>query len=423
MSFKIKSEKLIKSFINDFDKYCVKKSSKVQKSTDTILKLIYRDIKLSINFKNLVAKNDRILLTDVKRLNGSIKQLPKSDLMDSSFMPGKIKDKILYTILGYMKATIVICSIKVNIYWGIFKESEFNNLHKIKKEILEVIKIIKFCTLNNGVKLINSLDIYLYLTNEEKNLPLNPISVLGPDNCNSAVTYACSSNGKLLIYRKEEWKKVLIHELFHSLCIDFAVSNYNGLKSNIKKIFDIDSDFEISEAYSEYWAVLLNGCFISYDLLDNENDIEEFILFTEFCIQLERIYSLFQLNKILHYMGLNYSTLYKTDKASKSYRKLLYKEDTNVFCYYVLKTILLFFNDEFLKWCLYNNSTIIKFDKNLQNFNNFNEFIEKHYNKRVFLNAISNMNDFFRKKVAPYHKKSTKDRYLLNNTRMTICEN
>ena len=122
-------------------------------------------------------------------------------------------------------------------------------------------------------------------------------------------------------------------------------------------------------------------------------------------------------------MGLNYSTLYKTDKASKSYRKLLYKEDTNVFCYYVLKTILLFFNDEFLKWCLYNNSTIIKFDKNLQNFNNFNEFIEKHYNKRVFLNAISNMNDFFRKKVAPYHKKSTKDRYLLNNTRMTICEN
>ena len=63
--------------------------------------------------------------------------------------------------------------------------------------------------------------------------------------------------------------------------------NYNSLKSNIKKIFDVDSDFEITEAYSEYWATILNSLFISYDLLDNENDIEEFILFVEFCIQLE----------------------------------------------------------------------------------------------------------------------------------------
>ena len=54
-------------------------------------------------------------------------------------------------------------------------------------------------------------------------------------------------------------------------------------------------------------------------------------------------------------MGLNYSSLYKTDSTSVRYRKLLYKEDTNVLCYYVLKTILLFFNDDFLKWCLHNN--------------------------------------------------------------------
>ena len=70
---------------------------------------------------------------------------------------------------------------------------------------------------------------------------------MGPNNCNSAVTYACASNGKILIYRKEEWKKVLINELFHSLCLDFALSNYNSLKSNIKKIFDVDSDFEITK--------------------------------------------------------------------------------------------------------------------------------------------------------------------------------
>ena len=237
---------------------------------------------------------------------------------------------------------------------------------------------------------------------------------MGPNNCNSAVTYACASNGKILIYRKEEWKKVLIHELFHSLCLDFALSNYNSLKSNIKKIFDVDSDFEITEAYSEYWATILNSCFISYDLLDNENDIEEFILFVEFCIQLERIFSLFQMIKILHYMGLNYSSLYKTDSTSVRYRKLLYKEDTNVLCYYVLKTILLFFNDDFLKWCLHNNSLVIKFDKTQQNFTNLYKFIEDKYNKRTFLNAISSMTLFYSKKVGPYHKRTKKSDYFIN---------
>tara|TARA_B100000900_G_scaffold126708_2_gene107026 strand:- start:13120 stop:14388 length:1269 start_codon:yes stop_codon:yes gene_type:complete len=422
MSLTKKSEKLIKHFIDDFDKYCVKKTADAQKSTDTVLKLVYRDIRHSVNYMRLVKKNN-LLLTDVKKINGSLNKLPKSNLMDSSFMPGNIKDKILYNILGYMKGTITLSSIKINIYWGIFKESDFNKLYNIKNNILEVIKMIKFCTLNKNIKTVNTLDIYLYLTNEEKKLPNNKVYTLGPNNCNSAVTYACASAGKILIYRKEEWKKVLIHELFHSLCLDFALSNYNSLKSNVKKIFDVDSDYEITEAYSEYWATILNSCFISYDLLDNENDVEEFILFVEFCIQLERIFSLFQMIKILHYMGLNYSSLYKTDSTSVRYRKLLYKEDTNVLCYYVIKTIMLFFNDDFLKWCLHNNSLVIKFDKTQQNFTNLYKFIEDKYNKRTFLNAISSMTLFYSKKVGPYHKRTKKSDYLLTTSKMTICEN
>ena len=71
-------------------------------------------------------------------------------------------------------------------------------------------------------------------------MPKNPVITLGSNNCNSAVTFACASKGKLLIYRKEEWKKVLIHELFHSLCLDFAGSNYETLRKNIKNILWID---------------------------------------------------------------------------------------------------------------------------------------------------------------------------------------
>ena len=38
-------------------------------------------------------------------------------------------------------------------------------------------------------------------------------------------------------------------------------------------------------------------------------------------------------------MGIYYSALYKNDNVSINSRKYLYKENTNIFAYYILKTI------------------------------------------------------------------------------------
>ena len=151
--------------------------------------------------------------------------------------------------------------------------------------------------------------------------------------------FACQEKGEILIFREEEWEKVLIHETMHAMCLDFSGLDYLNLKNKMKNIFKIKSDFEISESYTESWATILNCCFISYNLLDDTNDIENFLLFTDFCIQLERMFSLFQMIKMLHFMGLRYQNLYKVDAVSSSFRKILYKEDTNVLSYYVIKTI------------------------------------------------------------------------------------
>ena len=67
----------------------------------------------------------------------------------------------------------------------------------------------------------------------------------------------------ITLYRTEENLKVLIHELFHSLCLDFSSVKYEDLRTKMKGIFDVKSEFEISESYSEYWATILNCCFIS----------------------------------------------------------------------------------------------------------------------------------------------------------------
>ena len=421
MSFTIGSEKLIKNFIDEFEKYCRKKSKRTQQRTDSILKMIYQDILISESYISIL-ESRKLIDNTVKEIK-TLKELPKTNLMDSSFMPGTIKDKILYSILGYMKMTIKIGQITVNIYYGLFKKSDFNKLKTIKKDIISALKIIKFCTLYKDLKTMKTLDIYLYLTDIKKKLPKNPVLVLNEHNCNSAVTFACASNGKVLIYRKEEWKKVLIHELFHSLCLDFAGSNYDVLRDNIKTIFNVKSDFEISESYAEYWATIINSCFISYSLLDNYDDIENFLLFTDFCIQLERMFSLYQMIKVLGFMGLNYENLYKNDALSKSFRKILYKEDTNVLCYYVIKTILLFYNDDFLEWCMIHNNNILKFNKTANNFKMFYEFLRKKYNGKFFIESINKMEIFYRKYKGPIFNKKLCSSDMTTTSRMTICEN
>jgi len=420
MSFTKASEKLIKEFINVFDKYCFKRTSRTQKTTDTILKSLYNDIRLSHNYVDLMeAKN--VIKVDTKEIK-TLRELPKTELMDSNFIPSQIKDDILYNILGYMKMSLTINKINVNIFYGIFDKKDFNKLKNIKSSLLEALTIVKFCTIYSNLKSMKSLDIYLYLTDKEKKLPNNPVLVLGPNNCNSAVTFACAEKGKLMIYRKEEWKKVLIHELFHSLCLDFSGIKYDSLRTKIKKLFDVQSDFEISESYSEFWAVILNSCFISFKLLDKPDDIDNFLLFADFCIQLERIFSLFQMIKVLHFMGLRYENLFKADTISTSFRKILYKEDTNVLAYYIIKTILLFYNDDFLKWCLINNNNILKFDKMPQNLNKFYDFIRENYNTTFFTTSLEKMDLFFKSKRGDYYHKNVKG-IVLTTTRMSICEN
>ena len=129
---------------------------------------------------------------------------------------------------------------------------------------MHALKIVRFCNLYRKNEKVKSLNIFLYLTPKLKKLPKSDIEILGPEHCNSAVTFACSPQGELLIYRYEEWKKTLIHELFHSLCLDFSLVNYEKLKKNVNTIFNVNSEMLISETYSEFWANIINCCFCSY---------------------------------------------------------------------------------------------------------------------------------------------------------------
>lgn len=116
-------------------------------------------------------------------------------------------------------------------------------------------------------------------------------------------------------------------------------------------------------------------------------------------------------------MGLRYQNLYKDDKLSSGFRKILYKEDTNVLCYYIIKNVLLFFYDDFFEWCLLNNNNVLKFDKTHDNLDKFYKFVKKKHNSSEFEKSVNKMELFFKKKSGPHYEN------MLNTSRMTICEN
>jgi hypothetical protein len=164
----------------------------------------------------------------------------------------------------------------------------------------------------------------------------------------------------------------------------------------------------------------MNSLFCSFFSIKDKNNINEFISYSEFFINFERTYSLFQLVKTLNFMGLTYKDLYSNSHSSKIMRDNLYKEKTNVLSYYIIKCILINNYQDFLLWCKNNNYSLLQFKKTISNQNEFCKFIEKNYKTSILLEDINETQYFFEKINKIYKNKNLQ--YILSNLRMSICE-
>ena len=101
----------------------------------------------------------------------------------------------------------------------------------------------------------------------KKTMPKNQFSVLGALNCNSGLTYGCQNDGSVFIYREEEWLKVFIHETFHCLCLDFNSLHCGDLNKKFKKdITNVNSDLNLYESYTEFWATIIHSSMVAFEL-------------------------------------------------------------------------------------------------------------------------------------------------------------
>ena len=142
----------------------------------------------------------------------------------------------------------------------------------------KIITLLFFLSRYSNNKCSKNLKIHCCLTNLRKQLPSNMLDVLDVEHINTAVTTSCTTSGSLIIYRQEEWFKVLIHELFHVMGLDFSATHSDMYTSKLREELNVDSEYLVYETYCEFWATIINTLFYTYFVLYSLSDLDEIVL-------------------------------------------------------------------------------------------------------------------------------------------------
>lgn len=421
MPFSETSQDLMSYFFDIYENYNYDKTKYNQKQMDIIYKNFYRELLLA---KNIYIKyNKHKIKKSVKEIKTTI-DIPRIDLLKSKYIHESISNHIKTKMTALLDVNFKIGDVKVNCYFGIFSKKNYADLNKYDNYIKKIFIFLTFLFSSIRKRKPKSISFYLFLTNKKKSIPKNGFSILGPLNCNSGLTYGCQSDGSVFIYREEEWFKVFIHETFHCLCLDFNSLHCENLNKKFKKnIINVESKLNLYESYTEYWSTIIHSCMTAFELsFKQDNKEDTFLLYLDFILHYEKIFSLFQCVKVLDHMGLTYKNLIDKDEISNGLRLLYYKEETNVFSYYIVKAVLLYFKEDFMLWCKEKNKdAIFNFAKTQENLDLFLFFLrEKMVNDRIIKDMDMSMLFLYKlKKKFTYPRKNS----LLKTMRMTIVEN
>ena len=254
------------------------------------------------------------------------------------------------------------------------------------KHVGDIITIMKTLSgVYNAPYLIN-----IWNTAHPKQLPCK-CGRLEPVNINSGSTLP----GEYInVWRHEEIYKVLIHELVHTLDLDFrdmtVIQPYIRANYNISR----DSPVLIWESYTEFIAIIIHSMYFS-------KSFDSFI--TILSIELE--FSLFQTAKVLHNFGCNnLNDLQQNKSCEISY-------DTDVLSYFYIKTALLFSLNESILFCKEFNLNTLKFNK--ERATEYLELIDKTTKNCDFIKKINSYILFLQ-------SNSNKDNVVFKTLKMSI---
>ena len=408
MKFSSKSKELMDILIPEMDYIIKKHSFRKYKKTEMLLGLFFNKIRLAEQYY-IYSTITNLITTNIHSVNNTTKLNPTSlkedSYLNSIYVPQNIRKHILQYTKYYLTYTFPVNDRTIEVSFGISKPDP--DIHEYNKYIHMMylwLYVLTSMARNNCSK---KLHVSIHLTNYEKNKPESILDIISPIHVNSAVTTNCARVNKILIYRREEWFKVFIHETFHSFGMDFSNMDNTTLTKNFLTLFPINSAINSYEAYSEFWATIFNCMFCSYHMMEKKSCKKDFILYCDLCISFERLFSLFQCVKILQHLNLRYENLFCKNAINSTLREYFYKENTNVFSYYILKTILLYNYADFMNWCFkHNHIYMIRFNQSQTNLSRFFCFVKDHYKDKYMLHAIERISVFYKKKTFWRKKKN-----------------
>jgi hypothetical protein len=387
--------------------------SKQTNKTNNILRELYNEILEANNY----VKNQVKFRHMIKKIL-SATQITKPLNFNAKSFPEIVRNHIDELMMSEICYSFSLYDRNVKVYFIVENDDIELEIEQYNKYVETVATWLYILNMYASKECAKNLNIYFYFTSLEKNLPNSNIHILDEINVNTAFTTTCPSDSEIVVFRKEEWFKVFIHETFHNFGLDFSMMNNDMINDCIINIFKVESKINAFEAYTEFWAEIINVLFCSYYATKDKNNVNEFLSNSEFYINFEKTYSLFQLVKTLDFMGLQYKDLYSNTKESSILRENLYKENTNVLSYYIIKTVLINNYQGFLSWCKTNNLSILNFKKTIGNQKQLCKFIEKNYKIQSLLNDIQESHVF----LSRIKKKKGNNKFILSNMRMSICE-
>lgn len=369
-----------------------------KKNNSNSLSQIYNNISEGFNFIEKNKKNNFYKISIENNLQNP------SDFIS---IPSTIRENIKNNLFNYLSFDFFLFGRKIKIYFILNNPITKKIIQKYTNFVFLMTTWLYIISIYSSQKCSQKLNIYIYLSSSLKKLPIDTNTILNQEHANTAFTRLCS---EIIIYRQEEWFKVFIHETIHNFNLDFSNMNTQKCNQIIKNIFHVNSNVNLYESYTEFWARIINLSFISFIHTNNFNNFRKVF---EKLINIEISYSMFQMIKILDYMNLTYNDIIANNFQEK------YKENTNILSYYIVTNILIFNYIDFLSWCNNNNNNLYDFKKTNKNLFEFCQFIKNKYNDDKFLQNYDKINLFF---IKNKNKNNKKINYLMNNLRMTIYE-
>lgn len=259
--------------------------------------------------------------TILQKVNSTSVKTWSSSVFEGTYIDGKIVEKINKDMRTHLNINMTIADTMVDL--NIIGKSEREVMsYRVPLTLILATYIHFMRTRMHFIR--PHLILHVYLTDAKKKFPTN-LAQLGPLNVNTGYT----AGNNIVIYRKEELIKVLIHELTHYVGLD-DISVPEDIEKQIRDHFNVTNSVYLREAITEFWACTMNIAYytiLGLDLAQPEKSkpifkrrfVNHLIRETKFCEE--------QARRVAHRIG------YCEDKR--------HAEKTHVISYYIIKYIML----------------------------------------------------------------------------------